>query len=115
MGGIMERAAIPASEASGVEPARQRGRVLAYADGLTRCLLSNFMGWGLGWGESWSAQPDPRPKGAGWSPRASAGVPMRVRIEKSPETRINTGYSGDRLWKFHSGITVPLFFHQKGL
>ena len=56
---------MPATEGSGVEPARQRGRVLAYADGLTRWLLSNFMDWWLGWGESWSAQPDPRPKGAG--------------------------------------------------
>ena len=102
---------MPASGASGVEPARQRGRVLAYVDGLTRCICNTSMGLGLGWGESWSAQPDPRAKRAGWSPRASAGVPTRVRIEKSPETRINTGYSGDRLWKFHSGITVPLFFH----
>ena len=33
MGWPMERAARPASGASGVEPARQRGRVLAYADG----------------------------------------------------------------------------------
>ena len=111
----MERAAIPASEASGVEPARQRGRVLAYADGLTHGLLSNFMDWCLGWVDFWSAQPNPRAKRAGWSPRASAGVPTRVHIEKSPESSVNTGYSGDRLWKFHSGITVPLFFHQKGL
>ena len=110
----MERAAIPASGASGVEPARQRGRVLAWADGLTRCLLSNFMDWGLGWVEFWSAQPYPRAKRAGWSPRASAGVPTRVRIEKPSESLVNTGDSEGRLWKFHSGITVPLFFHQKG-
>lgn len=105
---------MPASGASGVESARQRGRVLAYADGLTRCLCSTCMDWGLGLVELCSAQPYPRAERAGLSPRASAGVPTRVRIEKSPETRINTGYSGDRLWKFHSGITVPLFFHQKG-
>ena len=110
----MECAAIPASGASGVEPARQRGRVLAWADGLTRCLLSIWIVWGLGWVDLWSAQPYPRAKRAGWSPRASAGVPTRVHIEKSPEPSVNTGYSGDRLWKFHSGITVPLFFHQKG-
>ena len=57
---------------------------------------------------------NPRAKRAGLSPRASAGVPTRVRIDKSPEPSVNTGYSGDRLWKFHSGITVPLIFHQKG-
>lgn len=43
MGWPMERVAMPATEGSGVEPARQRGRVLAYADGLTRCLLSNLL------------------------------------------------------------------------